>query len=252
MKKFYLLSLVIALFLTAGCTKNYKTVDEYIEAMQQVKAGYNNTYTIDAVVDIKEPRKNTNGYYRSYVKNNKWKIEMSEDEGATFPSAMLYDGKEILIYSDDSPYAMVNPISMVLEMEKDPVKKEMMVNTQNPVMILYNWEKDFDIIPRETPLTGEFVNNNEVRNDIKCRLIKFGEEKEVCVSDKTGIAVYLQESATNPKNPNIKSTLTLNLKKFDTSDIPDSTFILPEGKKKMSFESILNDMSKMFKNMKKM
>lgn len=252
LKKFYVLSFIIALFFTAGCTKNYKTVDEYIDAMQQQKAKYNNMYTIDATVQSKEPGKITEGYYRTNIKNGKWKLDSSEDEGETFSSTMLFDGKEVLIYSADSPYAMVSPISMMINLEKDPKKKEFLVNIQNPLIMLVNWEQDFDIEPKEAP-AGEFINNKDTRNGFTCRMIQFGSGKEVCVDDKTGIAVYLHMSFNDNTNKHSKrrfGEITINLKHFDTSDIPDTTFELPKDKKKMSFESLLQDMTKSFKNLK--
>ena len=147
--------------------------------MQQVKSTYNGNYTIDAVIQSKEPGKITEGYYRTNIKNNKWKLEASDDEGTTFNSTMLYDGKEILIYSPDSPYAMINPISMVLNMTKEQKEKEFLINIHNPITMLVNWEKDFNINSEQTSV-GEFVNNRDSRNGFSCRLIQFGSEKEVC------------------------------------------------------------------------
>ena len=110
MKKIYFISALICLFMLTGCTKNYKTVEDYSKAMDTVKSK-NTSYTIEAKQNIG----NTEFYYKSFIKGEKWKTELSMNGGSSYMTTTLYDGVDLLSYSQGSPYAMINPVMDVIK-----------------------------------------------------------------------------------------------------------------------------------------
>lgn len=241
MKKIYFISALACLLVLTGCTKNYKTVDEYSNAMKIVKDG-NSSYTIEAKQNIG----NIELYYKSYIKGDKWKTETSMNGGRSYMFTTQYDGVDLLTYSQGSPYATINP-AMDMIKDEDSETKSMTINSQNPVYPLFNWKNGFYIFSMMETETPVFLNNKDNKNGFECRLIKFSDEREACISDKYGIAVYQKIIADDIKHPGQKQKTTINLVKIDTSDIDDSTFELPSGVKKMDMDAMLDNISKMFK-----
>ena len=107
---------------------------------------------------------------------------------------------------------------------------------------LFFWYKPGNLFvnPEDKP---EFVNNNEKMNGFDCRFIKYSDNYEACVSDKLGIAVYVKTKAYNSYISKIIETTT-NLIKADTTELPDSTFVLPSDKQITTKDKILKEMSK--------
>ena len=151
---------------------------------------------------------------------------------------------------------MKNPMLDMVKKDMDSKTIQGMINTLNPTGPLFYWR---DGIAIEAAMGGEplidnknaqFVNQKAKMNDFDCRLIKFGDEREACVNDEYGIAVYHKLITKNPKNPSETTELTLDLVKVDTNDIPDSTFELPRGVKKADLDTMLDNMSKMMQSYK--
>ena len=95
MKKKLIILLLSGVFLLSGCAKKYNTISEYSEDMAKVRKGHGD-YTIEAVI-LKDGQ---NLYYKSYIKNNKWKTELSLDNGSSYTGdGTLYDGNEVYSYS---------------------------------------------------------------------------------------------------------------------------------------------------------
>ena len=241
MKKIYFISALACLLVLTGCTKNYKTVDEYSNAMKIVKDG-NSSYTIEAKQNIG----NIELYYKSYIKGDKWKTETSMNGGSSYMSTTQYDGVDLLTYSQGSPYAMINP-AMDMIKDEDSETKSMTINSQNPVYPLLNWKNGFNIFSMTKTETPVFLNNKDNKNGFECRLIKFSDEREACISDKYGIAVYQKIITDDIKHPGQKQETTINLVKIDTSNIDDSTFELPSCVMKIDMDAMLDNISKMFK-----
>ncbi len=247
MKKLGMMVFLLAgVVMLSGCTKTYKTVDEYETAIKEVTAKIP-AYTIEA-------KQNVNGaelYYKTFVKGDKWKSEISMNGGSSYMAAILYDGTDLLSYSQGSPYALKNPmLDMLKDMDSETVKAA--INSQNPTGPLFYWREGLALaalLPAEEDGSGaQFENQKSNMNGFDCRLIKFDDSREACVSDKYGIAVYHKLVAPNPKNPAEKQEVALNLVKIDTTDIPDSTFDLPSGVKKADFDTMMNDMAQKMKS----
>lgn len=242
MKKIYFISALACIFMLTGCTKNYKTVEEYSNAMQTVKNGIS-SYTIEARQNVG----NIELYYRSFIKGDKWKTETSMNGGSSYMSTTQYDGVDLLTYSQGSPYAMINP-AMDMIKDEDAETKMITINSQNPVYPLLNWKNGFNIFSMPETENPVFLNNKDNKNGFECRLIKFSDEREACIIDKYGIAAYQKMIVDDIKHPGQKQETTINLVKIDTSDIDNSTFELPSGVKKMDMDAMLDNISKMFKN----
>ena len=238
--------LLASVVMLSGCTKTYKTIDEYESAMKDVSAKIP-AYTIEAKQNVD----GTELYYKTYLKGEKWKSEFSMNGGSSYMAAILYDGTDLLSYSQGSPYALKNPmLDMLKDMDSETVKAA--INSQNPTGPLFYWREGLALaalLPAEEDNSGaQFENQKSNMNGFDCRLIKFDDSREACVSDKYGIAVYHKLVAPNPKNPAEKQEVALNLVKIDTTDIPDSTFDLPSGVKKADFDTMMNDMAQKMKS----
>ena len=235
MKK--LLLACTAIMLLTGCTKNYKTVDEYETAMKAVRDSQP-AYTIE----VKQGTSIAELYYKNTTKGNKWKTEMSMNGGKSYMTTMLYDGSELLQYSANSPYAVSNP---ALDASDDEETKNSMLEMLNPVSPVFSWKDGYSMFAAlsDSEQTAEFTNNKANMNGFDCRMIKFGEDREACVSDKYGIAVYEKMKYEDPRRGT--EEITFNVVKIDTADVPDSSFELPKGIEKMDFDKMLNNLSSM-------
>ncbi len=233
--------LLAGVVMLSGCTKTYKTVDEYESAMKSVFAKIP-AYTI-------EVKQNVNGrdlYYRTYLKGDKWKTEASIDGGNSYTATILYDGADLVAYPQGSPYAVKNPmIEMIKNKDKETVKA--VIDTQNHTSPLFYWREGWAAASLQTPgdnnSNAKFENQKANINGFDCRMIKFENSREACVSDKYGIAVYHKLSVPMPQKPGENLNVILNLVKIDTTDIPESTFELPSGMKKID----INTLSQMLK-----
>jgi len=236
MKKL-LIPMCLVLFLT-GCTKNYKTVEEFEAEMKKIKSA-NNSYTIETKLSTFEG----NAYLRTMHKNGKWKSELSMNDGLRYIETTLYDGNEILKYKADSKIAVTIPNFDL---------KGNLNNLINPAGSLYEWEKDLLSFDENETKKSEFIKQNENKNNFPCRLIKYeyksGATKEVCVNDKYGVAVYSKYTISDP-NGKQDITSELNVVKISTDEINDTEFQLPKDVKKMNFQQLMNELSASLKQM---
>ena len=241
MKKSYFIFALSCIFMLTGCSKNYKTVDEYSDAMNAIKES-NSSYTIEA----KQTMGSIEVYYRSFIKGNQWKTETSMNGGNSYMSTTQYDGTDLLTFAPGSAYAMINPAMDIIK-DEDSETRMMTINSQNPVYSLLNWRNNFSIFSMPETETPVFLNNKDSKNGFECRLIKFSDEREACISDKYGMAVYQKMIIGDIKNPEAKKEIILNVLKIDTSNIEDSTFELPNGVEKVSMDAFLDNISEMLK-----
>ena len=241
MKKINLAALLIlSTFLISGCTKNYATVSEYSNAMNIIK-NKNTSYVIEA----KQSINNSDIYYRTYVKGDKWKTEGSLNGGNSYGETILYDGIDLLTYTAGSKYAIVNPM---MEVYRNDTQKEriLAINSANPLNVLINWQDNYNMFSGLKKTNPEFINQNDKRNGFSCRMIKLEENREACISDKYGIAVYQKMKIKSLRGK--EQEIITNLVKIEIKDNPNSTFDLPQGVKKSSFESVLNNLTNSLKN----
>ena len=238
MKKIPCLIAILSFFLLTGCTKNYKSVTEYESAIKAIKKP---SLTIEASQKLGTVEL----YYKTQAKNDKWKTQTSMNNGNSYMTTVLYDGEEILTYSQGSPYAIKNPFMETLS-DADEDTKISAINMQNPTSPLLNWQNGFGVVGLGLANdTSEFINNKDNRNGFDCRLIKLGDNEEACISDKYGIAVYHKVKTE-------KGELEINLIKIDTTNLSESEFELPQGVKKMDFEKMLETLSDQIESVKNM
>ena len=215
MKKFLMLAIIVLCF-ASGCTKKYDNVEEYakdMKAVQQAKKSYSLEF---------ETLSLSNMYYKSYIKKDLWKYSWSLNQGKSYMSTVLNDGKHTVIYSPSSQWATETKMG-------------------NIVSELFDWDQPncfYDLGDNNF----EFVNNNAKMNGFNCRLIKYGDNYEACINDELGIAVYLKIKYKNSYSEIIENTT--NLLKADTKELPDSTFVLPNDKQIVTPEQKLKEMAK--------
>lgn len=229
-KKIFILTALLSLFMLTGCTKNYKTVDEYSQAMKEVQSKTSYTLTINQQVGT------TSTSYISKIKGNKWKLSMSLD-GKNSLKDIIYDGTEILQYTPNSKFATIIPGG-----EDYSLLTGAMLN---PAIGLVNWNEELFTYDTKK---GTFTNNKDVKNGFDCRLITYSEAGETyCVSDKYGIAVYGEFKNTAGKD---SFSNIFNITAIDTTEIPDSEFELPAGMRKMSFDEMMSEFTRNIEKMK--
>lgn len=233
MKKIFCLCALISMCLLTGCTKNYKTVSEYNAAMKKVRASIP-AYTIE----VKQSIPMLELYYRSFHKGDKWKTETSMNSGNSYAMTTLYDGIDLLTYSAGSPFALSNPMMEILSKENDETK-QMAIKMSNPIMSIFDWAEDFNSLEDLNDENASFIDNKANKNGFDCRMISLNNNKEVCINDKYGIAVYSKMTFENPKTK-LTEEMELNVIKIDTTDLPESTFELPAGVKKQTLDKILS------------
>ena len=233
MKKSLLFTLILCTCLFTGCTKNYKTVDEYSTAMKEVRNQLGD-YTIEAKIMTDDGDVDC----ISYKKGDKWKTETSKNNGRVFNDGILYDGKEVYSYSKKHKMAMSIPFKQMLQKSgvNDNESLDMVMKIVNPTGILFYW--DLDEIKGQDGSSWTFGKNIK-KNNFPCRMLQHADGAEVCVSDKYGIAVYAKISTPQ------KGNTEFNVKTIKNTPILDSDLGLPKGVKKMSMSELFRSMAKM-------
>ncbi len=227
MKKFLVLAITVAC-LASGCTKKYDSVEEYAKDMKVVQQAQK-SYTLE----FENLSWMADGYFRAYKKNNLWKYDQSANNGRTYIRTVLYDGNDIIGYNENSKWATI------IASPKTEEEKELLLRMHDITSQLFNWDKPGCLFCA-TGVKPEFVNNKAKMNGFDCRLIKYSDSYEACINDKLGIAVYLK---TRMGGDTSKETI-VNLKKVDTAELPNSDFVMPSSKQKVSLQQMLKEMSK--------
>lgn len=240
MKKLSVLLLVISTsFLFTGCLKTYKTVDDYNTAMLEVQKNHP-SYTLEVkkTINVNKPDEI---YFKSYKKGNKWKAEATLKGQKEIYQILLNDGTDIYSYTPGGKFAIALPKIKDKDFGVDLQK------ISNPIYGLFDWKSPDPILKDDS--APVFVNEKDSKNGFQCRLISFGEHKEICVNDEYGIAVYEKTQFLDKKGN--KSEFITDVISIDTSEINDDTFMFPEGVQKMSLDTILSGMKSAFQNLKK-
>ncbi len=239
MKKLMILTVLIGVScLFTGCLKIYKEVSEYVEDMNLVQK---ETPSYSAEVKRNITINNTEEItYKTYKKGDKWKTEQYKRGGGEVYNILIFDGEEVYSYAPGSKFAVSIP---KLNNDKAPS-----INQANPLNPLFEWSTQLPV-HIDKPVTPEFVNNKEKKNGFDCRLISYGPERTVCVSDKYGIAVYEQISFKDRQGKNF--SMETNVTSVDTTELDDSVFELPENVKKLSINEAINEMKNLLKTFKK-
>lgn len=217
-----LIYICAAALLLSGCTRNYKTVDEYETAMENVRNSHE-SYTIE----MKQSLPIAEFYYKIYIKGDKWKTEVSMNGGKSFINSSLYNGKTLVDFADGSEYAVESPMFEALR-NANLDKYKAAIDSNNPASPLFYWKDGAAIKASDKKDEPQFLSNFVRKNGFTCRMIKFDNDRTACINDKYGIAVYQKV------DENI-----INVQKIDTSDIPDSTFELPKNVKIVSMDKML-------------
>lgn len=172
MKKL-LLACGLFCFLLTGCTKNYESMDSYIKDMKANKAKYN-VFFFEANQETVEG----NLYSRNIFEGEKFRTDYSDDAGYTYKSSIWYDGKDVYEHVEGEETALVtNDVD---------AKTALNMSKFHPVL---NWWEDIEL----GKVKAKFSNANYFTSTLDCRLIELSDEREVCVHDKYGIAVYYKQ-----------------------------------------------------------
>lgn len=217
MKKlsFLLLFILFLNVIASHAVYNKKSVKDYKLQMEQVQKT-KKSYTMEVRQSLSSPGlASYDLYHKAYLKNGKWKAETSNDGGKTYPSSILFDGKNCYMYWTQMAYGIKIPDISLYGSNK----------ASNPVDSLFYWDGNGSLFNINDAV---IVNNNAKMNGYNCRLIKMGDFAEACISDELGIAVYYKLKSTEPLTGAVQNNI-LNVVKVNTSDIPDSVFKLPQG-----------------------
>ena len=216
MKKLLIFTIMSCL---VGCAPKYKSVEQYAEDMKAVQQKHK-SYTLE--LEHLTPIADT--YNRVYKKNNLWKSDLSANHGRDFMYTVLFDGQDVVGYGNRGQWATIlNPQTAGMD-------------GGDASAYLFNWNE------HKGEGSPQFVNNKERKNGFDCRLIKYGDSYEVCVNDTLGIAVYVKRKITE------NFEVVINLIKADTAELPDSMFVLPNNKQKITAEQMLGNFSKQAQN----
>lgn len=236
MKKNFLCLIILCLCLVTGCTKNYKTVQEYSDEMTALRKQLGD-YTIEAVITTDDAET----YVKSYIKDPKWKTETSKNNGKSYQDGILYDGKEVYSYSKKENLAMAIPFKQMIAKEKnvDAKTTDLVMKYINPTGFVYDWTTGATNLDNDL----KFGDKNVVKNEFKCRMIlSKTDDSSICVSDKYGVAVYAKI-----KDPKKDSYIEFNVKKIENNPLTENDLNLPAGMKKFSMAQLFQNMANMMK-----
>lgn len=206
--------LLILINSTVFAAYNQKGVRQYKEDMQKVQSA-NKSYTLKIKQSIETEGNGLVLYHKAYMKAGKWKALSSSDGGQTYPSVMLFDGKNSYMYWEGMGYGLKIPDLEGLKNSK--------LTGGNPVDPLFSWDANgtlFDINK------AKIINNNVRKNGFDCRLIQFDNLSQACINDKLGIAVYYKVQTKEPLT-GMSQTNIINVLNVSTADIPDKVFSVP-------------------------
>lgn len=211
MRKLLLCCGILGILLT-GCTKNYSSVEDYVQDMKTNRAKYNvfffeaNKATIDG-----------NVYSRTMLEGAKYRTDLSTDAGYTYSSSVLYDGKDLYEYVEGE-----DSTSVTSNIDANTAFQE------NPYSPVFNWWEDIET----GKVKAKFIDNIYFQSAYECRLIEFSDGREVCVADKYGIAVYYKQEPLSQgylRQGTIIDVLNID----DNTQVPPNLFELPENIKRV-------------------
>lgn len=231
--------------------KHYDSVYDYWQDMKKVQDSYTSynlslkktekSITYSDVTDMFESEKNVNHYKKgnmykdisSYIFNENGTITKNPLNEVIFKNNNIYIIQPEI--RKDTAYKMFQ------DGDKNEVdiqrKKELLDSTYEN----FNWYEAF-LDKNSAPV---FKDENANYNGFACRLITFNEEskkyyrrgrygsssfkKEVCVSDKYGIAVYTGTYVTSSLSTTLKNELVNNIKTIETNKVDNKIFNVPEN-----------------------
>lgn len=195
-----------------GCTKNYDSVDKYVKDMKANRAKYNIFY-----FEANKATVEGNLYSRTMFQGDVFRTDYSNDNGMTYTSSMLYDGKDVYDYVEGEDSTSVT-CDIDLKMAKN-------MNPYNPV---FNWYEDIE----NGKVKAKFINNYYFKSNYDCRLLAFNDGREICVADKYGIAVYYKQEPLSQGY--LRKGTIIDVTKIDVTEfVPPNLFVLPEHIKRV-------------------
>jgi len=210
--------------LASGCTKKYDSVEDYAKDMQAVQKAQK-SYSLEFNQSFNHT--NAKYHYKVYKKNNLWKYEDLSENHQDYCNTYIFDGNEEICHGDKK-WAVITTMPEAM--------KKVLKPSYQPVVSysIFHWYRPLRgyVAPDVKP---EFVNDKAKMNGFDCRLIRYNDKYEVCVSDKLGIAVYVKTKSYNSYISKTIETIT-NVIKADTKELPDSEFVLPSDKVKITEE----------------
>ena len=228
MKKFMILGLLSSTILLAGCTKKYDSVENYAEAMKAVQQSHKSIK-----MEVQSLSWMADSYAKSFFKDNKWRADQSMNGGRTYFRTVLYDGTDIVSYTNNTKFATL------ISTPKNEEELNLMTSVNNIAAKLLDWNNPTCLCSAQN-IKPEFVNEKDNKNGFPCRLIKYGNDYEACISDKLGFAVYVKSRFAGLED---KETV-YNLVSVETDTVQDAEVLLPEGLKKITLENMLKEFSK--------
>lgn len=249
MKKIIIISVLLftsCLFFT-GCSKKYKTVVEYANAMAEIKKAHS-SYLFEGNIKV-----TNNGIaqdiptFKYYINNGISKIEFYNNDSQRIQTR-YFDGKEVVAHSQDQDMLLILFTEKMLNsMPED--RRTLLLNIMTFGGLLYNWDSPTGskTTNNACPLyKAKFVKNTKM-NGYQCRLISFGKEdndfySESCVNDELGVAVYTKLKTEN-------GLAILNADSIETNTVSVDDVKLPSYLEKYTMSELLTKMGKAFSKM---
>lgn len=185
--------------LLTACDSSSTTVDRLYQ-----KQGKNISYVIDVKMSDSN---NRDVYFKSYIKGDKWKT-IFLDKNNRVHSIHSYNGGDKL-YSYNVSTKKIKETFVEEEFRHK--------NALNIVGPMVYWKKPIGMSALD--FNPKVIRKNETINNQPCAMIKFGRYREACISNESGIAVYLKFEdkrfyLENAKQVDIADNLFENPKKI--------------------------------------
>lgn len=211
MKKLLLCFGILSILLT-GCTKNYNSMEKYVADMKATRAKYDAFF-----FEANKATVEGNVYSRNMLVCDKYRTDLSDDDGYTYTSSVMYDGKDLYNYVEGQDTVQVT----------SGVDYKTAIS-MNPYAPVFNWWEDIE----NGKAKAKFINNSYFRSAFDCRLIEFNDGREICVADKYGIAVYYKQEPLSQgylRTGTIIDVLNIDVK----TDAPRGIFTFPDNIKRV-------------------
>ncbi|MBE7702827.1 MAG: hypothetical protein E7Z89_02120 [Cyanobacteria bacterium SIG28] len=243
-KLIILLGVLIALpILVTGCSKSYKTVQEYADEMTKVKES-NISYVFEGKLKatkngIEQPEQD----FKYSLSNGKSKIEFQNQQ------ALYFDGKEIMAYQQGQNMLLVIFTEKMLNSIPEK-ERTLLFNIMTFGGLLYNWDSPTGSQETDNycPLVKAKFKKNTRMNGYQCRLITFGNEEndfysESCVNDEFGVAVYTKLKAQSKGEGN---QIVINVNSINTNTITEYDVNPPAHLKRYTMAELFSQMGAAF------
>lgn len=174
----------------------------------------------------------------AYIKGNKARVEVKPKFLDSRNTTTIYNGENVYQYENGK-----NEAVLVTQGINDALEEILQLT---PAYSLLNFKPGVLEKNKSNSLKDPvIINSNDSKNGFKCRLIKFGDKREICVSDEYKIAVYEKY-----KNELLGEVVEKNVYSIYTGPISNFEFELPKEMKIKKLDEVVNELDKTIQSIK--